>query len=90
MSPILDPMIQSLNVNMYSNFIILASIILEKSVRYSLIKMLRLMGCLIWVYRPFETVFQSISRRIPVRGRKKTETLAKEKIDKQPYSSVTI
>ena len=32
---------------------------------------IQLAGWLFWVYRPFETVFQSISGRFPKRGRKK-------------------
>ena len=32
---------------------------------------LRLVGPLFWVKRPFETVFQSISSRLPKRGRKR-------------------
>ena len=31
----------------------------------------QLVGWLFWAYRPFETVFQSISGRLPERGRKK-------------------
>ena len=33
----------------------------------------RLVGWLFWVKRPFETVFQSISGRLPKRGRKRRE-----------------
>ena len=33
----------------------------------------RLVGWLFWAKRPFETVFQSISGRLPERGRKKRE-----------------
>ena len=37
-------------------------------------------GCwLCWAYRPFETVFQSISGRLPERGRKKREMIAERK-----------
>ena len=31
----------------------------------------RLVGWLFWVKRPFETIFQSISSRLPKRGRKR-------------------
>ena len=33
--------------------------------------MFKLVGWLFWVLRPFETIFQSISGRLPKRGRKK-------------------
>ena len=36
-------------------------------------------GWLFWVVRPFETVFQSISGRLPERGRKKTEMIDESK-----------
>ena len=39
-------------------------------------------GCF-GVYRPFETVFQSISGRIPERGRKRREMIDERKISKQ-------
>ena len=37
-----------------------------------------LVGCF-WVKRPFETVFQSISGRLPKRGRKRRERLEESK-----------
>ena len=36
-------------------------------------------GWLFWVYRPFETVFQSISGRLPERGRKRKERIDENK-----------
>ena len=39
----------------------------------------RLVGWLFWVKRPFETVFQSISGRLPKRGRKRRERIDKSK-----------
>ena len=38
-----------------------------------------LVGWLFWVERPFETVFQSISGRLPKRGRKRKEGIAESK-----------
>ena len=38
-----------------------------------------LVGRLFWVYRPFETVFQSISGRLPKRGRKRRERIDESK-----------
>ena len=43
-----------------------------------------LVGWLFWVYRPFETVFQSISGRPPKRGRKRRERTDERKMSKQP------
>ena len=40
---------------------------------------LMLVGWLIWVLRPFETVFQSISGRLPEKGRKKIEMIDERK-----------
>ena len=39
----------------------------------------RLVGWLFWVKRPFETVFQSISGRLPERGRKRRERIEESK-----------
>ena len=36
-------------------------------------------GWLFWIYRPFETIFQSISDRLPERGRKKREVIDERK-----------
>ena len=36
-------------------------------------------GWLFWVNRPFETVFQSISGRLSVRGRKRREKIEENK-----------
>ena len=36
-------------------------------------------GWLFWVYRPFETVFQSISGRLPKRGRRRRERIDESK-----------
>ena len=36
-----------------------------------------LVGWLIWALRPFETVFQSLSGRLPERGSKKREMIDK-------------
>ena len=36
-------------------------------------------GWLVWAKRPFETVFQSISGRLPERGRKKREVIDERK-----------
>ena len=38
-----------------------------------------LVGWVFWVYLPFETVFQSISGRLPGRGRKKREKIEESK-----------
>ena len=38
-----------------------------------------LVGWLFWVYRPFETIFQSISDRLPKRGRKRREKIDESK-----------
>ena len=38
-----------------------------------------LVGWLFWVYRPFETVFQSISSRLPKRGRKRRKRIDESK-----------
>ena len=38
-----------------------------------------LVGWLFWVYRPFGTVFQFISGRLPERGRKKREKIEESK-----------
>ena len=38
-----------------------------------------LVGWFIWAKRPFETVFQSISGRLPERGRKKKRNDRREK-----------
>ena len=38
-----------------------------------------LVGLLFWAKRPFETVFQSISGRLPERGRKKRDLIDREK-----------
>ena len=43
----------------------------------------RLVGWLLWVLQPFETVFQSISGRLPERGRKRGERI---EMSKQPHS----
>ena len=37
------------------------------------------LGWVFWVQRPFETVFQSISGRLPKRGRKRTERIDESK-----------
>ena len=39
----------------------------------------KLVGWLFWTYRPFETVFQSISGRLPERGRNKREMIDERK-----------
>ena len=39
----------------------------------------RLVGWLVWVERTFETVFQSISGRLPERGRKRRESIDESK-----------
>ena len=46
-------------------------------------------GWLFWVSRPFETVFQSKSGRLPERGRKKREMIDERKIFKQPPPAST-
>ena len=38
-----------------------------------------LVGWLLWVQRPFETVFQSISGRLPERGKKRREKIEESK-----------
>ena len=38
-----------------------------------------LVGWLFWILRPFETVFQSISGRLPKKGRKKREMIDERK-----------
>ena len=48
-----------------------------------------LVGWLFWVLRPFETVFQSISRRLPKRGRKRNERTDESKMSKQPPPAPT-
>ena len=42
-------------------------------------KLIRMVGWLFWAYRPFETVFQSVSGRLPERGRKKREMINERK-----------
>ena len=39
----------------------------------------KLVGWLFWAYRPFETIFQSISGRLPERGRNKREMIDERK-----------
>ena len=46
-------------------------------------------GWLFWVKRPFETVFQSISSRLPKRGRKRRERIDERKMSKQPPPAPT-
>ena len=49
-----------------------------------------LVGWLFWVLRPFETVFQSISGRLPKRGRKRREKeQMRVKMSKQPPPAPT-
>ena len=51
-----------------------------------------LVGWLFWALRPFETVFQSVSGRLPERGRKKREVddeMMRDKMSKQPPSAPT-
>ena len=48
-----------------------------------IITTLRLAGLLFWVSRPFETVFQSISGRLPERGRKRRGRIDESKMSKQ-------
>ena len=45
-----------------------------------------MVGWLFWVYRPFETVFQSISDRLPERGRQRID---ESKMSKQPPPAPT-
>ena len=45
-----------------------------------------LVGWLFWVKRPFETVFQSVSGRLPERGRKRRERIEETKnVQTTPY-----
>ena len=46
-------------------------------------------GWLFWVKRSFETIFQSISDRLPKRGRKRREQIDESKMSKQPPSAST-
>ena len=46
---------------------------------YNLYQNIILVGWLFWVLRPFETVFQSISGRLPKRGRKRRERIDESK-----------
>ena len=46
---------------------------------YCCISHYRMVGWLFWVKRPFETVFQSISGRLPERGRKRRERIEESK-----------
>ena len=41
-------------------------------------------GWLLWVKRPFETVFQSISGRLQESGRKKKEMIDEKKMSEHP------
>ena len=50
---------------------------------------LQLVGWLFWAKRPFETVFQSISDRLPERGRKKRNNRREKKMAKQPSPALT-
>ena len=43
-----------------------------------------MVGWLIWAYRPFETVFQSISGRLPERGSKKREMIERKNVQTTP------
>ena len=49
-------------------------------------------GCLVllWAKRPFETLFQSTSGRLPDRGRKKREMIDERKKAKQPPPAPTV
>ena len=49
----------------------------------------KLIDWLVWVKRPFETVFQSISGRLPKRGRKRKERVDESKMSKQPPPAPT-
>ena len=44
-----------------------------------------LVGWLFWAYRPFETVFQSISGRLPERGRKREMTDERKNVQTTPH-----
>ena len=44
-----------------------------------------LVSWLVWFSRPFEIVFQSISGRLPKRGRKRRERIDEIKMSKQPH-----
>ena len=48
----------------------------------------KVVGWLFWALQPFEAVFQSISGRLPERGKKKRE-MRREKMSKQPPPAPT-
>ena len=55
----------------------------------SVSELVHLVGWLFWVQRPFETVFQSISDRLPKRGRRSRERIDESKMSKQPPPAPT-